>query len=373
MQSLIKTQWLRLRGEIERGDSKGHRYEGLDILRGVAALAVLFKHFHSRLDLPYLAPNGYLAVDFFFVLSGFVIANAYGKQLEDGTLSTGTFFWKRWIRLMPLIVVGMMISVIAQLGRPDPDQTRHLSDVAIALIFGLSLMPILQTSFFKTPTLEQSVFPLNTPMWSLFFEVFANIAFAVYTRLRLPPWSLLVIVVVSGLWLLIGISSRGDVNFGFNTSGFWFGFPRVIWSFSIGMLIYRYRSFAPRNMFFPAMVVLVAILLTPTLGLSRVAADMIIVMIIMPAIVFACLNADLGSRARLCATWGGNLSYPLYALHYPIVQVLGYVAKAQNLPWIMQAGVVIGGTAFLVGLSAVVYTMVDVPLRRRISMLVRRA
>ncbi|HEY6882390.1 MAG TPA: OpgC domain-containing protein, partial [Polyangiales bacterium] len=68
------------------GDS-GMHYHALDFLRGVSALVVLWKHFSTRVDLPWLAPCGVLAVDFFFVLSGFVVASAYGARLQSGALS----------------------------------------------------------------------------------------------------------------------------------------------------------------------------------------------------------------------------------------------------------------------------------------------
>ncbi|MBD9449513.1 acyltransferase [Rhizobium sp. RHZ01] len=373
MLSHIKMQWWALRSEVERSESTGHRYAGLDLLRGIAALVVVLKHFKTRLDLPYLAPNGYLAVDFFFVLSGFVIASAYQGQLKDGTLSATAFFRKRLIRLLPLVVIGAIVAVALELGRLNLDQMQHLKDVAIAFVFGITLLPILQTSGLHTPTLEQSVFPLNTPTWSLFFEIFANIAFAVCARFRLFSWTLLVVIFASGVWLLFAIKSAGSANFGFNPAGFWLGFPRVIWSFSVGLLIYKYRFLAPKGTFVPASVVLIAVLMLPDTGLPKALTDTIAVMIIMPVVVFACLNADLGKTARRWAVWGGNLSYPLYALHYPLVHVLSFAAKGLHLSWAQQGGVVIAGTVVITGFSAVIYAVVDVPARRRLSLLARRA
>lgn len=373
MLSYIKTQWWALCSGVEKSESSGHRYIGLDLLRGAAALVVVLKHFKTRLDLPYLAPNGYLAVDFFFVLSGFVIASAYQRQLTDGSLAPAIFFRKRLIRLLPLIVMGVTIAAMLQFGRQDLDQMQHLQDVAIALIFGIAVLPILQTSALHTPTLEQSVFPLNTPTWSLFFEIFANLAFAIFARFRLFSGALVTVALLSGIWLLFAIISAGTVNFGFNPAGFWLGFPRVVWSFSVGLLIYRFRSYAPRNTFIPASILLIIILMMPDTGLPKALIDAVVVMIVMPAVVFGCLNADLGPFARRCAVWSGNLSYPIYALHYPLVHVFSFLAKGMNFSPTLQLGMAVIGTLFIIGFSAVVYVTFDVPVRRRLSLLVKRS
>ncbi|MDM9625156.1 acyltransferase [Rhizobium sp. S152] len=369
MLSYIKPQWSALCSGVERSESTGHRYIGLDLLRGLAALVVVFKHFKTRLDLPYLAPNGYLAVDFFFVLSGFVIASAYQRQLRDGSLTTTAFLGKRLIRLLPLIVMGATVAAILEFGRMDLDQTQHMRDVAIAFVFGVTVLPILQTSLLHTPTLDQSVFPLNTPTWSLFFEIFANAAFALCARLKLYSGALLAVVFVSGIWLLFAIASAGTVNFGFNPNGFWWGFPRVVWSFSVGLLIYRYSSFAPKHIFIPASVLLIVVLMSPDTGLPKALVDTIVVMILMPAIVFACLNADLDPFTRRCAIWSGNLSYPIYAVHYPLVHLFSFLAKGMNFSPLLQLAVAVIGTAVIVGFSAIAYVAFDVPVRRRLSLL----
>jgi len=162
------------------------------------------------------------------------------------------------------------------------------------------------------------------------------------------------------------------VNFGFNPAGFWLGFPRVIWSFSVGLMIYKYRSFAPHGTFIPASILLLVFLMLPDMGIPTAIMDTIAVMIIMPAVVFGCLNADLGPFARRCAIWGGNLSYPIYALHYPFVHVFSFLAKGMNLSQTLQLGVALIGTAFITGFSAVVYVFLDVPIRRRLSWRAKR-
>src|ERR1700712_1409072 len=94
-----------------RGSDMGlRRYHTLDALRGLAAIAVVGFHISQVKLEPVLVPYGYLAVDFFFVLSGAVVAHAYEKQLRAG-LSWQAFFVKRVIRLYPLALLGTALGL----------------------------------------------------------------------------------------------------------------------------------------------------------------------------------------------------------------------------------------------------------------------
>ena len=89
-------------------DSRPH-YDILDGLRGVAALIVIVYHvFELHAGTP--VPHGYLAVDFFFILSGFVIGYAYDGRW--GKMTTGGFFKRRLIRLHPMVVMGALIGAV---------------------------------------------------------------------------------------------------------------------------------------------------------------------------------------------------------------------------------------------------------------------
>lgn len=137
-------------------------FQVLDGLRGVAAVAVVAHHFGSRSELPGLVPRGYLAVDFFFVLSGFVLAHAYLGQLQK-TLSTTEFLLKRWIRLWPMLLPGTLFGAIMEIWRPTlANPGVHSVQVVVALILGIAAIPLpWQTS------MEQMIFPINGPVWSL--------------------------------------------------------------------------------------------------------------------------------------------------------------------------------------------------------------
>lgn len=155
-------------------------FQGLDLLRGAAAVLVVAFHFSSRMDLGQLLHHGYLAVDFFFVLSGFVIDRAYGAGLSSRQMPIGKFIRLRLIRLLPLVVLGAALAAIIDLGRTGDFTTQqHVLDIVIAAGFTFFCLPVLWPT-----TLEQRAFPLNGPVWWLFFELCANFIVAPIYLLR---------------------------------------------------------------------------------------------------------------------------------------------------------------------------------------------
>jgi peptidoglycan/LPS O-acetylase OafA/YrhL len=156
-------------------DAKPH-YEILDGLRGVAALLVLWYHVHEGFSFASGSPiieginHGYLAVDFFFMLSGFVISYAYDDRLGK-SLSLGGFFKRRLIRLHPMVVLGAIWGTVCFLmqGSVQWDGTHvATSAVMIALLCAMFFIPAAPQSCYEVRGNGES-FPLNGPAWSLFF------------------------------------------------------------------------------------------------------------------------------------------------------------------------------------------------------------
>jgi peptidoglycan/LPS O-acetylase OafA/YrhL len=345
---------------------KNH-YAGLDALRGIAALAVVGYHFGSRDDLPYLFPRGYLAVDFFFVLSGFVIAAAYSKRLADGNLTVPRFFLIRGIRLLPLIVIGALLAAAIEIFRPGiSDQGRHVMDTATAVGFGILLVPILWQT-----TLEYAIFPLNGPTWSLFFEVVANALFAPFPRFRIGflagP-----ILVVSAACLLWCAYSLGTINVGPLPKNFWFGFGRVGWSFTLGLLLFRWRHHAPRVPFELSLVILVAIFLVPTLPFGNGYFDCICVLAIMPVLVFAASRSQFDAFGRKLSAISADLSYPIYALHYPMVRALALTERKLQLSLLPHIAFVLVGATVVILVCWGAYVFFDAPIRRVLTNATRK-
>lgn len=343
-------------------------FQGLDFLRGVAAVAVVGFHFSSRLDLPSLFTHGYLGVDFFFTLSGFVIAHAYGARLASGAMSFRSFVVLRLVRLMPLVVFGTLVAALVDLLRPgDFSMAQHVRDIAVAMLMGFLCMPTLWPT-----TLEPTVFPLNSPVWSLFFELAANACCVPLYRSRHAARVLAVIAAASLAAIAWAILADDSVNLGSVPADFLLGFPRVAWSFSLGLILARVPAPAVRLNRWACATLLCAVLACPALppGVNG-WFDLSAVSIVFPLIVLGAAHGQAGRRPSGLSAWSGDISYPLYATHYPLVRAIGLAGRRLSDAAGAHLLVAAVGTAALVAFSAAVYVAYDVPVRRWITARIR--
>lgn len=191
-------------------DTKPH-YNLLDGLRGVAALMVIWYHIFegfatSPIDQQF--NHGYLAVDFFFILSGFVIGYAYDDRWK--TMKTKDFFKRRLIRLHPMVILGVVLGAITfYIQGCEKWNGSHvsISMLIASMLIGLFLIPAAPGSCAEIRG-NGEMFPLNGPSWSLFFEYIGNILYALFIR-RLSTKALTVLVVLAG----IGLASFSIFNF----------------------------------------------------------------------------------------------------------------------------------------------------------------
>ena len=303
-------------------DSKPH-YDILDGLRGVAALIVIIYHvFELFPETP--VPHGYLAVDFFFILSGFVIGYAYDSRWDK--MSVGGFFKRRLIRLHPMVVMGAVLGAVTFLiqGGAKWDGTH----VGVELVMLSMLCAMFMIPSFPGGATEVrgngEMFPLNGPSWSLFFEYIGNILYALLLR-RLPKVALAVLCVVSGA-LLTGIAVRdGFLGVGWTMAdgGFWGGLVRMLFPYTMGMLMAR--VFKPANIrkaFIYCALVLLAVALLPSIGGApwrNGLFEAFCVIVVFPALVWiGASDNSHGKRTKAACAFLGDLSYPLYMVHYPI-------------------------------------------------------
>ena len=292
------------------------RIPGLDALRGLAALLVLA--YHARgLALPMgVMGHGYLAVDLFFVISGFVLARAYDAPLAAG--EGAAFMVRRLKRLYPMMLLGLLVGLAIWLAAGR-------SPVAALVLIGPAL------GFIPWPW-TVDVFPLNGPQWSLMWELFANLAYA-----ALAPWlttaRLTLLVAVSGiahaaLALIYNTGSLGP--YGFNWAA---GAPRVLFGFFAGVLLARLA--AEGRLKVPAapmgvILVALAFLLSPPVPYAVQAAfDIVAVLVAFPLLVASAARAKVGPMRPALDGLAG-ISYALYALHIPIV--MGLARVAHHLP-----------------------------------------
>lgn len=212
-------------------------FEILDGLRGVAALAVVLFHFMEMAISDYsknFIAHGFLAVDFFFCLSGFVIAYAYDDRI--GKMGVKEFFKSRLIRLHPLVVFGAVLGLLSFLFDPFGGHPELYSVGKIILIFLASVFLI------PYPTITErsfNLFGLNAPSWSLFWEYVANILYA-FILYKLSRRFLLLLIILSAAALcFVSFRAGGSLMGGWGGENFWDGCARISYSFLAGMFVYR--------------------------------------------------------------------------------------------------------------------------------------
>ena len=321
-------------------DTKPH-YALLDGLRGVAALLVVIYHIFEGFafaettngegsGLISTLNHGHIAVDFFFILSGFVISYAYDDRWQKMTL--GGFFKRRLIRLHPMLVMGAVIGTITFLigGREQWDGTvTPIGGVVLALLLTALMIPALPGSMHEVRG-NGEMFPLNGPQWSLFFEYIGNIIYALIIR-RLSTRLLAVLVALLAalhtwifVWDLSGYDSVG-IGWTIDTINFWGGLVRMLFPFTVGMLLAR--TFKPRKIkyaFWICSVILLATFAVPYIASEGALSmnslyEVVCIGFFFPIIVWlgACGSTE-GSTGRISGLLG-DLSYPLYIVHYPVM------------------------------------------------------
>jgi peptidoglycan/LPS O-acetylase OafA/YrhL len=290
-------------------------FDFLDGLRGLAAISVAWGHVRQSYFLipPGGEANFHLAVDFFFGLSGFVLAHAYAHRLSNG-LGLWEFARLRFIRLYPLIVLGTLIGLAVMSLHFFENGNGDWLGAALSTVLGAFNLP----SWFMA---QASVFPMDEPQWSLFFEVIANLVYGAVSVV-LSRSVLLAIVVLGAASLVYAGLKLGSLNVGFWKEHFWGGLPRVTYSFFVGVALYA----APRPArLSPAVAALLVaalgVLLFVPLRLSLLA-EFAIVLVGLPLILhFSASVRASGLMMRACFFLGA-ISYPLYMIHMPLVRLM---------------------------------------------------
>ena len=282
-------------------------FVALDGLRGIAAIIVAVEHASGIFGVR--MPEAYLAVDFFFMLSGFVLARAYDEQLRKG-MSARDFIMRRLIRLYPLYGLGVLGSfglALYQCWQSGAGSAALLVDFGTAILF------------LPSP-LSPNLYPLNDPAWSLLFELLVNFWFGVIGR-YLNGFLLWSTVVVCAVLLVILVFLEGTLNFGALWRQFPGGCARVGFAFFTGVLLYRIWLTTPSRLRLPVPVVgaaLLALLVLPIPhGYDALYASIVALGIFPLFIWIAASSPAPGIAGRACA-WLGAISYGVYMLHMPI-------------------------------------------------------
>lgn len=340
--------------------SKPH-YPVLDGLRGVAALIVVAFHIfepHATSGYDQFINHGYLAVDFFFVLSGFVIGYAYDDRWH--TLTVGSFFNRRLQRLQPMVVMGMLIGAALFYFADSPKwpmiHTVPVWKVIGIMLIGFTLIPV-------PPSMDirgwQEMHPLNGPGWSLFYEYVANILYGIGLR-KLSKAALSMLVILTGVFLVYYAvtSEGGDLMGGWSLDALQLkiGFTRLLYPFFSGLLLSRViKPGHFKHGFLMSSLLIVVILFMPRIGdrehtWQNGLYESLSIIAIFPLIVYIGAGSQMKSvtESRICK-FVGDLSYPVYITHFPFIYMYSaWVSKNPSAPLSMQ--IIYGLLTFLVAI-----------------------
>lgn len=322
-------------------DTKPH-YNILDGLRGVAALTVVCYHLFEAFATSHIDQrinHGYLAVDFFFLLSGFVMGYAYDDRWN--AMSVKDFIRRRLIRLHPMVVMGALIgaAMFYTQGCSVWDVTKiSVGMLLLSTLLNALMIPV--TTGFEIRGVGE-MYPLNGPSWSLMFEYIGNLLYALFIR-RFSTRLLTVLVVLAGCGLTAFSvwGPLGDIGAGFAMTGadMTGGSLRLLFSFSAGLLLSRvFKPVKVRGAFWIGAVVIVTVAAIPRIGgcehlWMNGVYDAFCAVVLFPLLVYIGASGRTTDRitTRICK-FLGDISYPLYMVHYPFIYLYYAWVKNENL------------------------------------------
>lgn len=336
-------------------------FEVLDGLRGVAALAVVIFHF-MEFAVPDYADSfighGYLAVDFFFCLSGFVIAYAYDNRMTK--IGAAQFFRLRLIRLQPLVIIGSVIGLLTFIFDPYHNFTEAFGVAKTGLVF---LASCLMIPFPVLPERYNNLFHLNPPTWSLMWEYIANIfyAFILYKINKRVLWAL---TGMAAVLLFITAYHYGNLSIGWGADNYTGGSVRVFFSFLAGILVYRSQWIIRSSIGFLLMsLLLLMAFLFPFVNGINIITEPLVVILCFPCLIALGAGAHLTSRFHSVCTFSGNLSYPLYMVHYPFLWLFMSYMEVEK-PAMSQLKIIIPvAVVLLIVFAYLVMIFLDMPVR----------
>jgi peptidoglycan/LPS O-acetylase OafA/YrhL len=348
------------------------RFLTLDLLRGVAALAVVTLHVPRPEGASAWLPHAYLAVDLFFALSGFVLAHAYGERLAAGE-PIGRFLRERLIRLYPLYLLAMLIGAVLILDQVTDAglPVRTTGNWGAGVLANLLFLPAPPSG---TPGVT-GLFPAVFPAWSLMWELAANLLFAALAP-RLG-WRMLGSVLGVGLALLVASGAAYDsLNTGVEWPTLWGGGGRVLWSFFAGVGLYRLHArYGPFARVPDWLLVLALVAALGAWGVWQ--SDVALAAIGFPLLILLAADAGTNPASARIAAWLGGVSYAVYVLHAPLVNLIDKFArhdggrKLSELPPLLSMVIVMAATLAVAHLAT---SRLDTPVRAWLkrSLLTRR-
>jgi peptidoglycan/LPS O-acetylase OafA/YrhL len=293
---------------------KNHRqyFDSLDLVRGMAAVVVLIYHVDFMFGLrDWLLHGGYLAVDLFFVLSGFVLSLTYGRGVASGELSIRNYAIARIARLFPLFLATTCVGFVVMTAR----YRSNYGDFDTANLVKTALVNVFMLPSFVGPYNMKASFPFNPATWSIFFEMVASFLFFFFFG-RASRTALIVVAVLAWLVLVAAVTVFGTIDVGFASDNLIAGFPRVMFSFTIGVLIQRAYARNPwrcrASLFYALLATWLVLVQTRAFLADPHIFDLAIVTAFLPILVATGAGVVLTGRARTLAIFLGQTSYAVY-------------------------------------------------------------
>ena len=363
------------------------RYEILDGLRGVAALLVvlfhMFETYSGRFGFQ-IIDHGYLAVDFFFILSGFVIGYAYDDRWDK--MTTWGFFKRRLVRLQPMLMMGVVVgAALYFFGQCEQFGLEGYASgwkMLVAFILALFMIPC-GSGLDVRGWGEMN--PLNGPQWSLTFEYVANILYALVFR-HLGKIALGILTAAAAFctldlclnWNVFGLLTPARDSHMYTVIGGWsitaeqmyIGTTRLLYPFLCGLLLSRIGKFINvKGGFWWCSLLLVIVFSLPCIGGEGSILNGIYVaaciLFVFPLIVLMGAGSQIkGQKSAKICTFVGELSYPLYITHYPIMYMqMNWAWNNPDAPLYAHITVAVSSFILSIGLAYACLKLYDLPVR----------
>jgi peptidoglycan/LPS O-acetylase OafA/YrhL len=339
-------------------------FEILDGLRGIAAISVVVFHFMEIVYSDYsknFIGHGFLAVDFFFCLSGFVIAYAYDNRIAQ--MGVREFFISRVIRLHPLVILGSVLGLVGFLINPFglPPHVYNVLEIAAIFLCSLFLipLPIMPDRYFN-------LFSFNAPAWSLFWEYVANIFYA-FVLSKINRRYLVILAVIAAAGLSFVAYRAGNLMGGWGKDSFWDGPVRISYSFLAGMIIFRFNLIIKNRLGFLGIgLLLMGAFLMPYVKWNWLA-ELLVVLIYFPFLIALGAGATLAPALKKICVFSGQISYPLYMTHYVAMWIFANYYTSHKPGTTELSLVIIIGTILLIGFGYLAMVLYDIPVRKYLA------
>lgn len=397
----------------EKKQTQRRHLYALDGLRGIAGVGVITYHFCnvfvSCITCSKYFNHGYLNVDFFYMVTGFVLSFAYDKRKD--TLTFWNFMKKRILRLQPMVIITTIIAsfFLRYYYAPSPrfcsaGETPWKQRLILILLSALNI-PAPQKYSTRT---KYNSFPLNPPQWSLEFEYIGNIVYALILR-HLSTTVIGILTGIMGITLISAVIIRdhGDIHAGFTLTEpheAVFGLIRLFYPIMVGQLVSRLvqkkemeeekkrekknddlkeRKGIP-HAFLLCSLIIILYTITPRVGgqggpkWMNATFDLIIVLLIQPLIIYLAVNESKPSSLIISiCSFLGNISFSLYLTHYLFVDFMycyvkrGGKGEGNDITIEYAWPLLVGLDVLCVAVALFFFEVVESPLQNMLSCLMK--